>query len=111
MIAGLMTSDKYILNDKGEPIREPDLITWAKWFNTSWPRRRVAHEKIGRYTISTVFLGVDHNFRDGPPMLWETMAFQSDFEEVECDRCAGGREQAEAMHAAMVSRFKSMERF
>lgn len=109
-----MANDKYILDDKGEPVRERDLYAWARWYEMSWPARRVAHEKFGRYTISTVFLGLDHSFNDGPPLLWESTAFQDDGEQVDCDRCAGGREQAEAMHAAMVNRVKaltSMERF
>ena len=25
--------------------------------------------------VSTVFLGIDHNFGDGPPILYETMVF------------------------------------
>jgi hypothetical protein len=107
-----MLSDEYILNDKGEPVRESNIYTWARWFEMSWPTRRVAYEKFGRYTVSTVFLGLNHNFNDnGPPILWESMAFQGDCEEVDCDRCTGGREQAEAMHVAMVERIKSMERF
>lgn len=109
-----MAGDNYILNDKGEPIREPNLYTWARWYQMSWPARRVAYEKFGRYTISTFFLGLDHSFKNGPPLLWESMAFQGDGERVDCDRCTGGREQAEAMHAAMVERIKaitSMERF
>jgi len=98
----------YILNEKGEPIRESNLYTWAKWLETNWPARRVSHEKVGRYTISTVFLGLDYSFNDGPPVLWESMVFQGDYEKVDCDRCSGGREQAEAMHAAMVDRVKAI---
>lgn len=30
-----------------------------------------------KYYISTVWLGIDHNFSDGgPPLLWETMVFE-----------------------------------
>ena len=25
--------------------------------------------------VSTVFLGIDHSFGEGPPILWETMIF------------------------------------
>jgi hypothetical protein len=28
-----------------------------------------------RIRVSTVFLGLDHAFRGGPPVLWETMVF------------------------------------
>lgn len=26
-------------------------------------------------TVSTVFLGINHQFQDGPPILWETLVF------------------------------------
>ena len=110
-----MTNNKYVLNDKGEPVLEPDLITWAQWFETSWPARNVAREEVGDYVVSTVFLGLDHQFGDdGPPLVWETMVFECKLtddhcgEEIDCDRCSGGREQAEAMHVAMVERLKAM---
>lgn len=31
---------------------------------------------VGNIRVSTVFLGIDHNFsKHGPPVLWETMTF------------------------------------
>jgi len=99
-------NDKFILNDKGEPIPEPDLLTWARWFEKG--NRRVATETIGESRISTVFLGLDHAFNPfdgGPPVLWETMVFGGPLDQ-EQERCSGNREQAEAMHAAMVRRVK-----
>jgi hypothetical protein len=36
--------------------------------------RRVAKTQLGPYTVSTVFLCIDHNFGgEGPPVLFETM--------------------------------------
>lgn len=32
----------------------------------------------GGIEVSTVFLGMDHAFLDGPPVLWETMVFAED---------------------------------
>lgn len=73
----MMTDGKYILNDKDEPVLEPDLITWANWFETSGKQRRVAFDKVGDYEVSTVFLGMDHNFGEGSqPILYETMIFR-----------------------------------
>ena len=107
-------TDKYILNNKGEAVPEPDLITWARWFEDSWPTRSVAHEEVGGYTVSTVFLALDHQFGDGPPLLWETMVFKGKLTdakltegEIEMDRCSGNREQAEAMHATMMKYMKT----
>ena len=38
--------------------------------------RRVAVTQVGKAEVSTVFLCIDHNFRDaGPPLLFETMVF------------------------------------
>jgi hypothetical protein len=37
-------------------------------------KRRVAKTQLGPYTVSTVFLCIDHNFGgEGPPVLFETM--------------------------------------
>jgi hypothetical protein len=36
-------------------------------------RKRVAKTTIGPYTVSTVFLSIDHNFGKGQPILFETM--------------------------------------
>jgi hypothetical protein len=38
-------------------------------------KRRVAADMVGAWYISTVFLGMDHSFGDGPAVLWETMVF------------------------------------
>lgn len=72
-----MKSDKYVLNARGEPVPEPDLLTWASWFENSIDLRRVAKTCVSpRVEVSTVFLAIDHNFSlDGPPVLWETMIF------------------------------------
>ena len=59
--------------DGHEPI-PVDLLTWAKWFEKG--DRVVQQDTVGRYWISTVFLGLDHRFgQPGPPLLFESMAF------------------------------------
>jgi len=101
----MITDGKYILNQRGEPVAERELLVWAKWFESA--NRRVGSTSIGDYTVSTVFLGMDHNFRSvGPPVLWETAVFcRGHVHEME--RCAGTREQAEAMHASWVQTVKN----
>lgn len=94
---------QYSLNEEGEPVNEPDLIKWARTLGKK--ERVVAREKVGKSDISTVFLGLDHRFGPGTPILWETMVFGGELDQ-EMDRCGGSREQAEAMHAAMVKRVK-----
>jgi len=51
----------------------PDFETWAVWFETA--DRTVATTVTEHATISTVFLGLDHGFGSGRPVLFETMVF------------------------------------
>jgi hypothetical protein len=99
-------TEKYILNKQGEPVVEPQLMKWATWFEDSIRTRRVARDAItADIFVSTVFLGFDHGWGDGPPVLWETMVFGGPMDQ-EQDRCSGSREQALAMHERMVQRVK-----
>lgn len=54
--------------------------------------------------ISTVFLGFDHGFMDGPPMLFETMVFGGELD-GEVERYAT-KAQAKRGHEKMVQRVK-----
>lgn len=63
--------DKYIL--KGKKVIAVDLMTWANWFETS--NRHIGDDHIGKVHVSTVFLGINHNFGEGEPLLFETMIF------------------------------------
>lgn len=62
---------RYILIDR-EPIECEDLISWAEWIEVPG-NRRVRLTRIGPVEVSTVFLGLDHAFGGGAPMLFETM--------------------------------------
>lgn len=52
-----------------------DVIAWGWAFEKQ--NRRVALTQVtGNIRVSTVFLGLDHNFSPlGPPLLFETMIF------------------------------------
>jgi hypothetical protein len=78
------------------------MLEWARWFEN--PTSRIVDTTtIGKVRVSTIFLGLDHNFYDdGPPILWETMIFGGEHDQYQ-DRCAGGWEQAEAMHMKAVA--------
>jgi hypothetical protein len=65
----------YILVGK-EPKQVDDIIEWAKSFEGS--NRTVEKTTIGDVDISTVFLGIDHSFGGGEPLLFETMIFGGD---------------------------------
>ena len=100
--------DRYVLDEAGNPRPEPSRMTWANWFKDSsnWI---VKQERIGPSRISTVFLGLDNNFSaEGPPVLWETLVFGGPLAD-EGGRCAGSREQAEAMHQAMAEKVRAAQ--
>lgn len=64
-------SQYYILKGK-TPVICTDILERAAWFETA--ERHLAQETINDYWISTVFLGLDHNFgSSGNPLLFETM--------------------------------------
>lgn len=64
---------KYILEGK-EPKLVEDVIEWGRWFETA--DRHVAKTDLpNNVRVSTVFLGLDHNFLGGKPILFETMIF------------------------------------
>ena len=67
----------YILDENKKPIPEDDIPTWGKWFEEDTSRGRVALDIIQEthVKVSTVFLGLDHSFGSGDPILWETMIF------------------------------------
>jgi len=68
----------YVLDGK-LPVVEPNLRAWAHWMETS--ERVLWQDQVGVYRVSTVFLGLDHNFgfahegKDRTPVLFETMIF------------------------------------
>jgi hypothetical protein len=50
-------------------------ITFEQWARTLEHDRRVAFDALPGCEISTVWLGIDHNFGKGPPLIFETMIF------------------------------------
>ena len=77
----------YILGGKDEhEAVESDAASWAQWFHENRLACRVGLNHFDNVTISTVFLGLDHNFNGGHPHLFETMLFYKK-DSVECCRC------------------------
>lgn len=97
-----MTEDRYFTLDGHEPVPCSDLLKWARWFQTAG--RHVAQDEFGDWIVSTVFLGIDHRWGEGPPILFETMAFKRG-ECMDMDRCATWTE-AEKQHARVLARIK-----
>ena len=93
-------TNKYILDKEGRPQLCDDLMEWAKWTETG--DRIVVVTKIGEVTVSTVFLGLNQNYGDGDPSLYETRIFGGEHDQ-EMDRYVT-KEQAIEGHERLVKK-------
>ena len=98
-----MNNKHYILKNK--EVIESDFMTWAKFFESK--ERIVKQEEVNGYKVSTVFLGIDHNFGEGKPLLFETMVFGGKDEEQER---YSTYKQAEQGHKKMVDKYKKLKK-
>jgi hypothetical protein len=78
-------------------------MAWARWIDGDHQKRVVSVTPVGDGRVSTVFLGLDHSFAGGPPVLWETMVFDVEGLDGEQDRYTSHAD-AVAGHAQMVAR-------
>jgi hypothetical protein len=102
-----------------------NLEGWSKWFEKHYDDRIVAFTRTDLIEVSTVFLGLNHNFNfgpdRGPPLIFETMAFhkvdapktlsnnlQVEWNGEETMRCSTW-EEAELQHKMMVAEVISKE--
>lgn len=81
-----LKKDWWILDEE----HYPKVVTareWSEWYEAAAKKgqgeathdpRRVASTNLATVWISTVFLGVNHQWGDGPPILFETMIFTHD---------------------------------
>lgn len=81
------------------------LLEWARDFE-NWGLRRIGETTLpnGCY-VSTVWLGLNHRFDPGPPLIFETMVFQ-DGESVDMERYST-EALALAGHERMVTKWSS----
>lgn len=84
-------SEYYVLDGK-KPRRVSDVMEWAKSFEKS--DRKVAYTELGDGAyVSTVFLGLNHQWGDGPPLIFESLVFNGP-RDGDMERCSTW-EQAE----------------
>jgi len=69
-----MEKPRYYILEGKKVVGVDDVLVWGKMFN-SREDRIVKKTKIGDVEVSTVFLGIDHSFGVGKPLLFETMIF------------------------------------
>ncbi len=54
-----------------------EVLEWGMWFEQHYEARIVARDELpDGHTISTVFIGLDHGWGEGPPLVFETMVFR-----------------------------------
>lgn len=91
----------YYREENGAPVpcTRAEWISQFRW-NNRW--HRVTYLR-GQIRVSTIFLGLNHNFGDGPPLLYETMVFRGADGGDDCERYST-RAEAIAGHERMVER-------
>lgn len=117
-----MDTGKYTLKGH-EAVPCEDICKWSEWLESAdrhvgktdigipawkfWLGRilKIKHWEPTR--ISTVFLGLDHSFGDGPPMLFETMIFGGSLD-GEQERYSTW-DEAEAGHKRWVEKVRSKQ--
>lgn len=105
---------RYILDGK-KAVPEPDLMKWAQWMERRGVRHVGDDTVDGRFRVSTVFLGLDHAWKDGPPILFETMVFPKNKEELSDEEAElrlfdrySTWEEAEAGHAHIIAELQML---
>lgn len=112
---------KYWILDANHCPVPADMHEWSRFFG-NFESRQVAETFTEFYRISTVFLGLDHGWGKGPPVLFETMAFEIAetvhkfsngetfiaHEDIDCVRYSSW-DDAVTGHKTMVRRILKME--
>ena len=97
--------DQYYLLKGKKTVKCDNVIEWAQEFEKS--DRQLWRDGVDEMFVSTVFLGVNHNFsEDGPPILFETMVFDKAVSEGEL----GGRKfKYRESHEDYTQRYSTYE--
>lgn len=90
-----------------------DVLDWAKDFEPGKQKnlasylkyRIVKQDLVNPFFVSTVWLGLDHQYNpEMPPLIYESMVFGNQRKEMEQRRYTT-REQAEAGHKELVKKY------
>lgn len=94
----------FTLDDQEQLVPVDIVNTTAKWDpHGVW---KPIQETVDGFMVSTVFLGTDHRFGDGPPLLWETMVFDHrddprDMIDIYCERYESAKAAREGHQVAI----------
>lgn len=97
-----MNANYFVLDSAGNPVEESDSLAWGLWFEKA--ERHVDRTEIGDVLVSTVFLGLNHNWGDGPPILYETMVFGGELDGEMRRYCT--KDEASAGHQEVIALVK-----
>lgn len=79
-----------------------DLHEWSR-LHSDIEYKRVLSTVVGDKQVSTVWLGLNHNWGDGPPEIFETMVFPKDsLDEEFCERYATEAEAVAGHHRVVA---------
>lgn len=75
---------------------------WQRQVMTRTNTKHVAEEQIGDFWISTVWLGINHQYGNGKPLIFETMVFKNESGiDAYCDRYSTWKEAEEGHKRAV----------
>lgn len=84
------------------------MVAWGK--DLADPKKKVVKQETleNGLWISTVWLGLDHNYGEGRPLIFETMVFKKkgDWSELDMDRYSTEKEAIKG-HERMVKKWAS----
>ncbi len=102
----IVRGNYWVLDDDNVP-QPTDLMSWASWMEEA--DRTVEKTKFistaGEVEVSTVFVGVDLNWGEGPPVLFETLIFEGPLDGKMW--CYSTWDEAVAGHKAVVAELKA----
>ncbi len=95
----------YYKLDENKNVVPSSLEEWANFIEGRLPTnyKHVGDDKINGYRVSTVFLGLCHNFgySDRRPIVFETMVFDGDRSDIYQERYSTWKEAEEGHQRAI----------
>ena len=97
----------YILENQ-VPVPTDNILQWGRWMENP-SNKQLALTKINGLRVSTLFLGVDNQFTEGQPVLFETIVFRENqpIDEYCCRYYTW--DEAKAGHDAIVELIKTQK--
>lgn len=107
-LEGTTKAKRHQYYDKdGKPITRAE---WSPLFD-DMSYRRILRTETDEFVISTVWMGLDHQFEaEGPPLIFETMVFEHGSKiDLYCRRCTTNEEAVE-QHKEAVDEYANPKR-